>query len=413
VWEQDIGTFPVAFTEDGDEWAHHLEKAMGGGSGFRSVSGTDGAGGPVEMGPPLDGSVTSMLRVHPHLDGITCTVVGDGGRSSPDQVEPWRAGAQTAVGEIGRHQQSYVWDALVGVTPSVICGPELMGQLRAKKVGPLALAPSGIYMREFRGSERVDSGFTTISRSFPVVVTGQVSTYDWDPVVPVAQAQLRRACALLSLSRALLWEPRSHPWPRDATGPTLKIPSSVGPEFPSPGGQEWTGEVPPGTASWSLPRWVDQAWKRLENDSQLNTALNAYYEAMRLRRRHPSLALLTFVAAIEGVGMRFVPDALCECHPECSHYKGVAEKRFRKALKTVLTQREVKELAAPLYDKRSHTGHRGTLFGSEEVFGYGPTGPFQVNPYFKFEAVLLGQLALVANAVLVKALSEPRNEAGE
>jgi hypothetical protein len=70
--------------------------------------------------------------------------------------------------------------------------------------------------------------------------------------------------------------------------------------------------------------------------------------------------------------MRFVPNALCDCHPECTHYKGVAEKRFRKALKTVLTQREVKELAGPLYDKRSHTGHRGTLFGSE--------GPGQLPP---------------------------------
>ncbi|MGW3251445.1 hypothetical protein ACWDCX_12820 [Streptomyces fungicidicus] len=411
MWEQDIGCFPVAFAEDGDEWAHHLGNVMGG-SGFHRISGTDGVGGPVEMGPPLHGSVTSILRVHPHPAGIACTVVGEDGTLAPDQVDPWRIGAHTAVSEIGRHQQPQVWDALVGLSPSVGLGPDTLGELTARSLGPLDLASAGVYMREFRGPERVDSHFIGIRRTFPVIVTGRVTTYHWDRVVPVAQVQLRRVCALLTLSTRLLWEPRSHPWPQSSTGPTLKVPISVNPGFSMPTGQEWTGDVPPGTGNWKLPWWVDQAWERLENDSGLNIALNAYYEAVRLQRRHPSLALLTYVAAIEGVGMRFVPDALCNCHPECTHSKGVAEKRFRKALKTVLTQREVKELAGPLYDKRSHTGHRGTLFGSEEVFGYAPTGMFQASPYFGFEALLLGQLATVANAVLVKAFSAAGSGSG-
>lgn len=51
MWEQGIGTFPVAFTEDGDEWAYHLKNAMGG-SGFQRISGTDGAGGRWRWGRP-------------------------------------------------------------------------------------------------------------------------------------------------------------------------------------------------------------------------------------------------------------------------------------------------------------------------------------------------------------------------
>ncbi|MGW6214998.1 hypothetical protein [Streptomyces sp. NPDC055109] len=406
MWEQDIGTFPVDFTEQGNEWAYHLGNVMGG--GFRSTSGTDSNSGPVEMGPPLASSMISFLRVYPHPDGISCTVVGEAGTPSPDQVDPWRDGARKAVDEIGRHQRMQVWDALVGVSPSAPQGFDPEGQLRATDIGPLALAPSGVYMREFRGQDRVDSGFVMVARSFPVVVTGQVEAYDFDPVVPFAQAQLRRLCALLTLHGRRLWEPRTLPWPQSPDGSALKIPTSVGTDFPSPHGEEWTGEVPPGTGTWRLPQWVLGAWERLDRDPELETALSAYYEAVRLGRRHPSLALLTFVAAIEGVGMRSVPDAMCDCHPECKHRKGVAEKRFRKALKTVLTQKQVKELAGPLYDQRSHTGHRGTLFGSEEVFGYGGhAGPFQVNPYFQFEAVQLGRLAQVANAVLVKGLSEP------
>ncbi|MFD0068755.1 hypothetical protein [Streptomyces sp. NPDC127574] len=352
--------------------------------------------------------MTSILRVHPHPDGISCTVVGAAGDPSPDQVDPWRTSALGAVDEIGRHQRTHVWVALVGVSPSGMQGSDALGQIKATDVGPLALAPGGVHMREFRGQDRVDSHFITVSHNFPVVVTGQVETYHWDPVVPVAQAQLSRLCALLTLHRGQLWEPRTLPIPQGPNGSVLKIPTSVGPEFPSPHGKEWTGEIPPGTGTWRLPPWVLEAWQRLDDDSELQTALSAYYEAVRLRRRHPSLSLLTFVAAIEGVGMRSVPDATCDCHPECKHRKGVAEKRFRKALKTVLTQKQVKELAGPLYDQRSHTGHRGTLFGSEQVLGYGGhEDPFQVNPYFHFEAVQLGRLEQIAHAVLVKVLSEP------
>ncbi|MET7981691.1 MULTISPECIES: hypothetical protein [unclassified Streptomyces] len=412
MWEQDIGTFPVDFTEHGNEWAHHLGNAMGG--GFSRGRGPDYDGGPVEMGPPLDGSMTSVLRVHPHPDGIRCTVVGEAGTPSPDQIEPWRIGARNAVDEIGRHQRMHVWNALVGASPSAGNGFHPLGQIEATDVGPVALVPGGVYMREFRGQDRVDSQFITISRSFPVVVTGQVEAYDWDPCVPVVQMQLRRLCALLTLHRQQLWEPRTLPWPQGPDGSNLKIPTSVGPDFPSPNGEEWTGEVPPETGTWRLPPWALGAWERLDSDPELETALNAYYEAVRLGRRHPSLALLTFVAAIEGVGMRLVPDAMCECHPECTHRKGVAEKRFQKALKTVLTQKQVKEIAGPLYDKRSYTGHRGTLFGSEQILGYGGIrGLFQVSPYFEFEARQLGRLAQVANAVLVKVLSELAMDPGQ
>ena len=68
---------------------------------------------------------------------------------------------------------------------------------------------------------------------------------------------------------------------------------------------------------------------------------------MRLEQKHPSLAHLTFVAAVEGFGMRFVPDASCDCHAECRHQKPVAQKRFRKALKTVMTDREVRHGKPP------------------------------------------------------------------
>ena len=113
-----------------------------------------------------------------------------------------------------------------------------------------------------------------------------------------------------------------------------------------------------------------QAWPALDDDDGLAQALDAVYEGMRLEPEHPSVALLTFVAATEGFGKRFVPDAPCDCIPGCKHEKGVAQKRFRKALKTVMTNREVEQVARIAYDYRSSTGHEGALFGSEHTFGY-------------------------------------------
>ena len=174
----------------------------------------------------------------------------------------------------------------------------------------------------------------------------------------------------------------------------------------------WAGrpsgvEIPPDAHAFTLPRWIAQAWLALGGDEGLAQAVNAVYEGMRLEQEHPSLAHLTFVAAIEGFGMRFAPDVPCDCRPGCTHMKGVAQKRFRKALKTVMTRREVDRVAGIAYDLRSYTGHRGSLFGSEKTFGYAPHLPlFQVADDAMFDYMILGELRN-ASRVLGKALGRP------
>jgi hypothetical protein len=89
----------------------------------------------------------------------------------------------------------------------------------------------------------------------------------------------------------------------------------------------------------------------------------ARFDGQRLEQQHPSFAHLAFVATIEGFGTRFVNDVLYDYRPGCTHRKNAAQKRFRKPLKTVMTNRKVEkswEIACTL---RSPTGHSGTLFG--------------------------------------------------
>jgi hypothetical protein len=88
--------------------------------------------------------------------------------------------------------------------------------------------------------------------------------------------------------------------------------------------------------------------------------------------------------------------------------KGVAQKRFRKALKTVMTSRETEEIAGLAYSLRSSTGHAGSLFGSDNTFDYAHHSRlFQVASDAVFDYVILGQLQNASRRVLAKALGRP------
>ncbi|MGO9078072.1 MAG: hypothetical protein ACLQDY_03405 [Streptosporangiaceae bacterium] len=406
MWEQDVGVFPVSFQRQGDEWAHHLSVILTG-NGHMGASGTDGQS-PVELGPPLDGPVSSKLYVRPHEEGISCMATGED-ESEPsalEQAELWRAAAAEAASALGQHDQVFTWEAILGTSPHTY-GLDRIGPLKLpQRVGPIQLSPGGVCSREQVFSERLGQGFG-LRHSFPIIASGEVTTYTWNRVQPIAELCLRRTCALLSLFTGGEWIPRTHPRLRPSTGEHMQVPAVFGdvPEIPGRSdGSEWRGEVPADAEFFELPDWLEGAWPKLDADAELARAVDALYEAMRLEQKHPSLAHLTFVAAVEGFGMRFVPDASCDCHAECRHQKPVAQKRFRKALKTVMTDREVRQTARLAYELRSSTGHSGNLFGSEVTFGYSHHGLFEAPYTAVFDYGVLGHLRNASRRVLATAL---------
>ena len=403
MWEQDIGVYPVLFAEQGDEWSYHLRAELTG-DGHMAARGTDGTD-PVELGPPPSGPVRGKLLVRPHPDGVSCTVAGEGESASPDQVEPWRRAAEAAVSLLGRRNHVFTWEAIVGTSPQTF-GLDIGALAEAQDIGPVRLTPGGICMREQVFSERI--GGSGIRHSFPLVASGQFGAYVWDRAALIAELCLRRTCALLSLVTGEVWIPRSHPRQlTDEAGP-LRVPAVFGyvPQFPGVTGEpEWRGKVPPDAQTFKLPGWAERAWPLMDDDDGLARAVNAVYEGMRLEQEHPSLAHLTFVAAIEGYGARFAEDGPCDCRPGCTHPKGVAQKRFRKALKTVMTNRERERIAEIAYHLRSSTSHAGILFGSERTFGYSPhLRLFETASDAVFDYAILGQLRNASRRVLAKAL---------
>ncbi|MEU8919449.1 hypothetical protein AB0D10_00760 [Kitasatospora sp. NPDC048545] len=405
MWEQDLGVFPVHFRGQGDEFTHHVSGEFGD-PRFMSARGSDGSS-PVELGPPLSGAVSSRLIIRALEEGVACSVTGDGDSASEQEVEPWRRAVVAAVDALGRRDRVFVWEAVVSTHPQNL-GLDRVGALAGPRaLGPVALAPGGVLMREYVADpDRVDQG-AGVRHTFPLIASGAVSSYSWESVESVAHQRLRRVCALLSLATGTLWIPRTYPKHRPEDGEGLRAPAVVGvPSTPVLDDAGWNGEVPADTNTFDLSDWTANAWQILNSDKELETAVSAHYEALRLRAHgHPSLAHLAFVAAIEGFGMRFVQDAACGCHPECRHQKGVAGARFRKALKTVMTQQQVKQLASFAYNLRSFTGHRGTLFGSERTFGYSPMSLFTPDDDSVFDMMIVGELKQASSQVLINALT--------
>lgn len=408
MWEQFIGAFAVDFGSEGDEFVFHMQQLVG----FMSRTGTDGSS-PVVLARVSSGELTSSLKIQRHPEGIACVVVGESGTEGSDQVEPWARAASAAAAAVGKRNRDFVWEAIIGTDPQAV-GMDQLGALDGPvHVSPgLELRPGGVCMRELRHDRgRVDhDSWVHCRHSYPVIVTGRISTYKWETVTPSAMRVLRRTCAVLSLATGSLWIQRSHPHQRHDGATGLTIPIVTGATAWAPdidNGTPWTGDVPP-TTTFSVPEWAVSAIEHLPEDEGLDTAVHAHYEAMLLKSNgHSSLAHLTFVAAVEGYGMRFVPDEMCSCHPDCTHPKGVAEKRFRKALKTVMSHRQIKDLADGLaYDRRSHTGHRGTLFGEEPTLGQIDFTLFTAPKESAFHASALGELEEASRAVLVNGLQE-------
>lgn len=138
----------------------------------------------------------------------------------------------------------------------------------------------------------------------------------------------------------------------------------------------------------------------LDKDPTLRTAVSAHYEARGLDYDHPSAAFLGYVAAIEGIGSNLVDLNRCE---HCGAIKDAA-KRFRKALKTVMTNKQVSELAYA-YGLRSATGHSGTLFGTETTLGYGRISAFEYDLRDTFDFIMLGEIRNASRRVVTNALT--------
>jgi len=152
----------------------------------------------------------------------------------------------------------------------------------------------------------------------------------------------------------------------------------------------------------TIPWWMASAWSLLDQDEVTRASLYAYYEAIGLEIDHPSAAFLIYVAAIEGIGSSLSDLTRCDCCEECDIQTG-ATRRFRNALRTVMTKKKADQLAYA-YEIRSKTGHEGQLFGTEGTYGYSRISPFELDRAYAFDLVMLADIRNACRTVIANTL---------
>ena len=330
--------------------------------------------------------------------------------ASDEQVEPWRRAAEAAVAALGLRNRDFEWQAVIDADECMLHGlPAVagVGVLRTPgRIGPVNLSPGGICLRtNLAPSDQFSSTRGGFRYTFPVVVSGHISTYDWERACLIVRHGLRRICAVLTICTGALWVPRSEPMQIPAGQEPLRLPVELGPPVATVGAHmEWNGQIPSETPPLELPGWAEASWDLLGSEEAVATAVDAFYEARLLDRDHPSVAFALYVAAIEGIGARDREDSTCTCCENCTAKTG-AQTSFRKGLRTIMTKSQLKQFDADLaYELRSRTDHAGHLFGSEVVFGYPIISYFRQTNDIAFTYGLLWPMRAAGRRVLIKAL---------
>lgn len=140
MWEQDIGTFPVSWPEQTDEWLLHLERVL---TGVQWVSGLGGKGSAADreviVDPPND--MHCKLRIRAAPGGIMCMVTADEAPADEDEARYWREAAEKTVSMLGKHDQDFQWQAILGHDPNGSDMPRCIPLAESVTVGPVMPSP--------------------------------------------------------------------------------------------------------------------------------------------------------------------------------------------------------------------------------------------------------------------------------
>jgi hypothetical protein len=358
-----VGVESFDWSKQGDEWVHRVSECMTETDGF-SVTGHKyddttkpfieftGAG---PSGAPLD----TRLVIMPREAGIFIAVAGKTEELDEAAADAWAQAARCATLRLGTPGSEYHWTAIIAPPAIRITGaePAIDGEAN---VGIFRLVSTGQPLYEMMPPQLPSFSSAGSGVSWPILVEGRHTGYNWTAALEKAAFDLHRLCALLSLVLGECLVVREAPAPI-AHG-VRKAPSRVW-------WQHWTEDLDASAAPEprnvkTIPDWASTAWQQMNSRPQLGRAVAVHHEGLRAQFEHPSLALVAFIASIEAIANLLFREDRC---PECKGHKDVAA-RFRATLRRVATDEEARRLGAA-YSRRSRTVHQGWLYGGETTPG--------------------------------------------
>jgi len=363
-------SFPINYEKEADQWLGNLQQYI-----VKFATGIAGYGMTTQQ--------ASRLFPYPHWEYTPNGVDGQGA-SLPklkmvpvtgadgskglyffaasntalieEQLEILRKAITGAKEDLSKENPKFQWAAIIGQVNSFGVSIALG---RRSSISNLKLRSGGGQHFSSQSSPTVSLYGSSFSISFPIVVEGVSSGYNWLVATRQASQEVNKIAALLSV----------------AWGTTIKLLHS--PQLSEPDKLKLPLVGNGGLQPVSMPKakgfrakrrtvpsWVEQAYLGLPSDSRLDNALNAHYQGLLMEATHPSFAMIAFVASIEVLGRTIIGDK-CSC---CGKWTGNKE-RFTTGLRAVVkSQSEVKRLAEA-YSSRSDTAHEGVLHANETSLG--------------------------------------------
>lgn len=357
-WVVHVGTSPIVWSRQGDEWIHRLRdeiEALSRGISASSVR-YDESTRPfitVEL-IASDGEPDGVV-----LLGVTETEVlafAAGNGPADDTVLAAVADAVRQVDlKMGDEGNEHRWSAVLGPPPDAVGGRSVRLASTAIEVETMHIESSNVVMVEPGSPVLPTLSGWSVHSSVPIRVAGTSAGYSWDAASGRAARDLRTVCGLLSVAWDAVIAVREAAQSLD-TGVSRAVPDHP-PWYAMEDGERPTGV--PGEPV-EIPEWFGDAWRRLHQDAKLQAALDIFLEGFYCEAKHPSLAVVAFTACIETLAASLYSSTRCG---ECGSQRGIA-KSFRAALRLVVDEDEARELGA-VYGSRSKTVHAGTLHGEE------------------------------------------------
>lgn len=295
------------------------------------------------------------------------------------------------------------WFAIVGPAhENHTCHQELSGPV---VVGPLHLKPAGTLRETVPQWTPPQLGGVELRWSYPISVSAEVIPAVWSSVerpwkgflAPNVSAEaatlLHRLRGLLAIAWDRNWTVRGLPAPE-----SYALPAWIGgPPSPELGREAERGEQLEAVPV-DIPGWMDHAWALLDDDRALENSVAIHLEGVALHDRHPSVALLAYVAAIESIGQSMDQPKRC---PVCRQILG-ATSAFRQALGEVMSDDEAAALGFPKL--RGSTVHSGVLHGNEGLLGALRDWGEEEDPRHRFGYEVVGRLRRASRELIGKHL---------
>lgn len=397
-WSIDLGSSPAVWEIQGDEWLHWFGVELAARLSGAQVTGSsfDANSAPfVEVRLQLGTGAGLRMLLGATADQVLAIATGSNEDRPDDRTLNALSDAVAAVGaNLGGSGRQFEWEAFIGPSPGRSAHQGHYLEAPAQ-VGPLRLESTGVVHEEASAAILPSFSSWTIHRSVPISVTGTSNGYQWEIASMDAARDLRTLCGLLSLSSESEFSVRDSPWPVEEG--RRHVPDRP-PWYSSPPTAQ--SDVLPGEA-FAAPVWISDCWLAARAGDWRSRALDVYLEGVYAESEHPSLAAVSYIAAVEAVATRLFNHQRCG---ECRAPRYIAAS-FRAAIRVVLDEQDASELDA-VYTSRSKTVHQGSLHGSETTPGALSIGFWSADTNRDFRWRTLMRLRVAAGRLVRRALTD-------